>query len=403
MTGRQRSGLVKRQRGAGQPGGIARRTLLKVVGLTALGPLPNLVLPAQGQLPAPDPASLQPFPLSFYPSYDPDYPLLETDGMRVAALAAGAIRERAGWLRQCSLAGRQLPLDDLLHAAGPDWRIVYLHDPARTGIAWSGGFPSFRSGLVYWNSWLAWLVRSAPMELKLQATLDALIHAPDFPPYGWRGSPTAVRDQQLFDLDTWHSSTSPAAPTFQTTLTSPSLEYQNAWSCLTDAVWDARLRRLAPFGLCHAVWARVANDPNVSTWGTGFYFDNGAAGLVGEVELAETVPAGYSTICIPFIKHSGVFEGVTSPVQFKVHWMRGDRVVHAHGTHDLSLYPDTATVAVNGYNQTIYSAMVMPLIVYSSQSRTVRLQVWRNQSGPGVFIGRPIVIPGVGCSWAVTH
>jgi hypothetical protein len=67
-------------------------------------------------------------------------------------------------------------------------------------------------------------------------------------------------------------------------------------------------------------------------------------------------------------------------------------------------FPDSlVNHLVNGYSQSVHSAMILPLIVNSSTARSVQIELIRTYGGPVVKIGRPIVLNGIACSWSIHH
>jgi hypothetical protein len=55
-----------------------------------------------------------------------------------------------------------------------------------------------------------------------------------------------------------------------------------------------------------------------------------------------------------------------------------------------------------GYSQTIYPAMIYPVVCYSSTARTITVELSRTDSNGTISFGRPIVLPGA-CSWFITQ
>ena len=68
----------------------------------------------------------------------------------------------------------------------------------------------------------------------------------------------------------------------------------------------------------------------------------------------------------------------------------------------LSDFQDSGVFVYNNYNQSIYTAMVYPVVCRASTTRTVTVQLTRNRSGVGAWLGRPVVLPGA-CSWFITQ
>ncbi|MGH2541339.1 MAG: hypothetical protein ACRDIB_00995, partial [Ardenticatenaceae bacterium] len=350
-----------------------------------------------------------------------------TDPLSEIAYSMAQIRKGVDWYKDrycanpgwsCDQPDCTIPVDYLLSEMGPNWRIR-IDDPQGLGKAWSGGYPNMRDALSYWNSWLCWLTRRAPFELGLKGweenehVLYACIHNAEYPPYVNDEQPSdarGTRNQGYFNADTWTTATYYNAPMYQLSQAEVAdfpHDYKNSFPWFAGVVWPMApvAWRLGPFGACYHVWAQVGGDPNVSgpgTFGTGWYFDNNQAGSIGSVTL--DIPNGWSTVYIPFIKNIGGF-GLND--NYAVFWHQGS-VAQAHSALNLCCaYPDTIDVLVDGYcgqySQRVYSAMIHPMIVYTSQARTVEIELRRNYASTEVIVGRPIVLGGIACSWARYH
>ena len=155
-------------------------------------------------------------------------------------------------------------------------------------------------------------------------------------------------------------------------------------------------------------WEKLANnafwsmlyclgaDPESSDLNAGWVLST-QQGTVGTASVE--LPSGYSTVYFPVIKTMGTFDPAT---QFNVQWVRQDGAIRNHGLLALSDFQDSGVFNYNGYNQTIYAAMVYPVVCYASTPRTVTVRLTRNRSGVGAWLGRPIVLPGA-CSWFITQ
>ncbi|GAB4215089.1 MAG: hypothetical protein OHK0022_54540 [Roseiflexaceae bacterium] len=305
----------------------------------------------------------------------------------------------ADWFRNRYNGGAALPCDYLLSETGPDWRILSQFGDA--GLTWTGGFNTMAQGLNFWNSYLGWLTRRAPLELNLQSwetgarTAFACIHAPANAPYVTGAATNSTRNQWYMNLDAWNTYVYYNAPMIDTGRPGATGLYQSSFSAFLPTAYNGSNWRLGPFGACYAVWSQVGNDPIASTLGDGWLHDGRQAGSRGRVTVS--VPTGWSTIYIPFIKNMGA----TATVQYHVTWHRGDGVQRSHGHMDFGSWDDARNVAVNGYSQPVYSAMVLPMIVYSGTPRTFQLELSRNYGGTGIFVGRPVVLGNVACSWSI--
>jgi hypothetical protein len=147
------------------------------------------------------------------------------------AEGAYAIKSGVNWFRQQYNPGQPLDMDILLSEMGPLWQIAGDPSNEKHKWAWAGGWNNFRDGLSWWNSWLCWLMRRAPLltECNLANSLNgnktdahalyACIHSPDIVPYVTRGTfenlfqnniftplwTTTIngRNQLFFNADQW--------------------------------------------------------------------------------------------------------------------------------------------------------------------------------------------------------
>jgi hypothetical protein len=173
--------------------------------------------------------------------------------------------------------------------------------------------------------------------------------------------------------------------------------YQNSFSALNSIAWRGRHWRRTPFGACYAVWSQVGAEPVTQDLNTGWVY-NTTGGVAGEVVIS--LPEGYSTVYFPLIKDMGNFDPRSI---FWARWLNRDGTTYDHGLMSLADFDDSNTFSFPnypGYTQNVHSAMIFPVVCKSSRLRRVRLQVRRNLDGGGVWLGRPIVLPGA-CSWIV--
>jgi hypothetical protein len=171
--------------------------------------------------------------------------------------------------------------------------------------------------------------------------------------------------------------------------------YENSFTAFDSIPYQGRTYYRTPLGACFTVWAQIGADPITSDLNTGFVFNN-QSGVVGRRTVY--LPAGFSTVYFPVLKTNGTFSAGN---QFSMHWIRGDGAVCNYGWMDMCDFADSRVYYnYQGYpEQWAYSAMIYPVVCYSSQpNRPVTVEIRRNFSGPGVYLGRPIVLPGA-CSW----
>jgi hypothetical protein len=140
----------------------------------------------------------------------------------------------------------------------------------------------------------------------------------------------------------------------------------------------------------------VGADPTGQNLNTGWVLST-SQGIAGTASVS--LPPGYSTVYFPVIKTMGTFDPYT---QINVRWVRSDGAIKDQGVMSLSDFQDSGVFAYYGYNQSIYTAMVYPVVCKASTARTVTVQLSRNLTGPGAWLGRPIVLPGA-CSWFITQ
>jgi len=286
---------------------------------------------------------------------------------------------------------------------GPDWEID-KDNPKK----WSGGWPGFRLGLAWWNTHLCWLTRNAAWNCNLEGwdtglnTLYACIHAPNSPPFSYSDDviTNTTRNQWYFNSDAWQTYVYYDMQVKHIDGLVRDwviyLAYEKSFSTSNSISWNGKSWRTTPFGACYAVWARVGADPTGQDLNTGWVLST-SQGLAGSASVS--LPQGFSTVYFPVIKTMGTFDLAT---QFSVQWVRYDGAICNQGLMPLSDFQDSGVYSYNGYNQTIYAAMVYPVVCYASTARTVTVRLFRNLSGVGAWLGRPIVLAGA-CSWFITQ
>jgi len=116
------------------------------------------------------------------------------------------------------------------------------------------------------------------------------------------------------------------------------------------------------------------------------------------------LPAGYSTVFFAVIKAVGNF--FVPPIQnsgINFKWIRSDGYNTYRGGMSLLDFEDTRTIPIDDYGDyPTFSAMVYPVVCYTSVARTLTVELYRSLTGPGVWLSRPIVLSGV-CSWFITQ
>lgn len=356
-------------------------------------------------------------------SSPPNDPLLTT-GATVLWIRAGI-----QWYRQRYYPSAQLPLDYVLSETGPDWRLgdpTYgLGDPTEVTRVWSGGQSDMMKGLSYWNSYLCYLTQHASFDPNLESgrTFYSAIHAADYHPYTTTRTSNGSRPQQYMYLYDGGLSTvrETGASVINTDLPNndPSGNYMPSFTAFMGTYWGGTTWRMAPFGACLSVWSKLAKNrgKSLQNIGEGWVFDNGIANSRYIVNVSIPAhPSNWFTLYIPFIKHRESFQAIPS-VTYSVEWMK-DGVTVRHGVLDFKAFPDTQEVSnlidpslppekqrppINGQrlSQTIWSAMLLPMMLFSYKAQTVQLTLIRNNvGGPRIFIGQPIVLPGVACTWS---
>jgi hypothetical protein len=366
--------------------------------------------------------------------------------METVAEGAYSLKLGVDWFRQRynkNSQGQQigpLDMDILLSETGPDWRYAHQQGNLLRKWAWAGGWNNFRDGLSWWNSWLCWMMRRAPLASECNLAncpngdrtdahaLYACIHTPDDVPYSiralndttfWNTSTTA-RNQIFFHATNW----SVGNESGKVFIDSPQLttfgRYQRSFSAFEPTNWDAApgtppttptAWRIGPLAACYKVWSQVATDLLATAFGAGWYA-NSQAGVIGDTTI--DLPMGYSTVYFPIIKSLGTFAANT---QFSVIWRKAGRPDYVFGylgadSSPTTEFPDSKIVSQICYNftngvygplvpippQTVYSSMLLPVVCYSAAPQTVTVRLSRNIGGSYVSVGRPVVLPQA-CSW----
>jgi hypothetical protein len=328
--------------------------------------------------------------------------LYASNPIESVAYSATLIRRAIKWYRYRYNSGGSLPVDVLLTEMGLHWTIDEGY------LRWAGGWDSLKKGLTWWNSYLCWLTRRAATECNLQSPhlLHACMHEASVSPYATTLSPEITdppRNQFYFNADAWDTYVYYYVPVIVCKSERPDHtwvflneegRYLNNFLAYSPISWGGLSWHTTPFGACASVWARVGSDPITGNLNTG-WVANTQSGVIGDASV--TLPAGYSTVYFPIIKDIGTFPTNT---QFFMRWIRSDNAICDRGYMDMGDFQDSAIYY--GWNeiptQYTYAAMIFPVTCLSSSARTVTVRINRNLSGPQVWLGRPIALPGV-CSW----
>ena len=331
----------------------------------------------------------------------------ETPLTNVATVAA-IIRDGAIWYGISYNSGNPLDLDLMLSETGMHWSLD------NTPISWGGGWPNFRLGLSWWNSYLCWLTRFARTECNLNSGYDvyACIQAPESRPYAYSGSipiSTGTRNQNYLSLDNLtvrtlynQSHITCAALTDNEQASDPGgnpypgvHSYRNTFLTNNNAIpWHQKTWRTTPLGACYTTWANIGADAVTGNLTTGWV--DVPANSTGDVATAGvSLPSGFSTVFFTVIKDTGSFEkNQINQVQFR--WIKPGGGVLVHGNMALNEFEDSDDSA----SPTTYSAMVYPVVCYSSAGIDLTVVLTKNLAGPKITLGRPIVLSGI-CSWFV--
>ena len=415
-------------------------------------------------------ANIQKLKTLHFHYYSPPRGQPELTDMPLETVAEGAYNIRRGvdWFRTTYNNGSALPLDILLSESGFLWNIERT---PTTGIPspkhkwwWGGGWNNFKSALSWWNTWLWWLMRQAPIDCQLSGStsgtytdshaLYANIHNPWNPPYVTQeinevetkdssGNPltffwritNGARNQWHFNSDAWAGGVVYGAEVIDVTqmldaahVTGTSAadnalrtylgRFQRSFSTFPATPWDNSTSwRIGPIGACYKVWAEVGADAVTENLTTG-WVTNFNAGLIAETQV--NLPQGYSTVYFPIIK-AQIGQTYAPGTQFSIGWRNGAQICN-FGCGDLSEFPDSNTVSqiydvpikdaqgntigvsprTISPTQSLNSAMVYPVVCFASSARQVTVRLTRNFSGPRLAFGRPIVLPQA-CSWFITQ
>jgi hypothetical protein len=384
------------------------------------------------------PSSLTALHLHYY-SPPRQYPVPSGTGpgnnkpMEAVAEGAYYLRKSVKWYRDRYVgASQSLPMDVLLSEFGHLWSIIDQTSPNYVKVKWlwGGGWDNFRDGLSWWNTWLCWLLRRAPIEFNLAGSPNgnltdsravyACAHETHQAPYMNYTTPNGTyyqiqqntRNQFFFHCGTNSVGIVNNAEFINVTQMVQEGRFLPSFSCFPTTLWNDGYGyiqnfnfRLAPFGACYKVWAEVGADALTGNLATG-WVNTTQANEGGTVSIV--LPSGYSTVYIPIIKsqNGGVYAAGT---RFDVKW-GPQEILFGYG--EMSEFPNSNTHStiyetnngvfgprsISDQPQTVYSTMVFPIVCFSPSGQTINIKVVRNIGGAAFAIGRPVVIPRV-CSW----
>ncbi len=355
--------------------------------------------------------------------------------LQTVANDASIIREAAEWYRDTYIGPPGpnqplIPMDIVLSEFGLDF-----NNENDIKKRYAGWFNNMLDGLSWWNSILCWITRLAPTECKLENptteegghAVYAAIHNPTVPPYTKQNQMiTSHRNQYYYDADDQTKKVWNNMECIDTMLGSPNppppslTVYEGSFTTFERIDWqpDSVLKnwRVTPFGACYAVWSAVGVDPiDVVTapppgligLNAGWVSTNaqGSAGGPGNsISLTANVilPAGWSTIYFPVIKAAKLINNdnvrftittpvaVGPPVTLGMMWMSDTA-----DSYDFTVLNTQYPTPGGTRSQFVYSAMVYPVVCYSTDLRSLTINLARAHDGTNtrlVFLGRPIVL-----------
>lgn len=317
--------------------------------------------------------------------------------------SASMVRKGADWYRGEYNNGAALRLDILLSETGPRWDVGLVNPD----LVWSGGWPDFRTGLAWWNTWLCWLLRTGPRDCNLlnwntgEHTIHACIHEASIAPMATNQPSNGTRHQWYFNTKAWDTYWYDAPvidiPSLQVTSGNPGYPYERSFS-ISPISWGGKTWYTTPFGACFTVWSRVGTLPVTGNLNTG-WVSNTQEGAVGKATFS--LQPGWNTVYFPVIKNTGTFPQGTS---FFVQWLTSTGDGPYRGQLSMDDFENSGVHSNDGYNQYVYMSMVYPVVSWvddtATEPRTVKIQLSRNKTGPEAWLGPPVVLPGV-CSWFI--
>jgi hypothetical protein len=114
-----------------------------------------------------------------------------------------------------------------------------------------------------------------------------------------------------------------------------------------------------------------------------------------------------SVVYFPVMKGMGAI----TPSRFDIKWIAvSGSPSRFHGYFELNEFDDSMTfgpppppIPNDPYNkmtttQNVRAAMIFPVVYWASAEYSITVQLWRNQAGSSVWLGRPIILPGW-CTW----
>jgi hypothetical protein len=338
--------------------------------------------------------------------------------MHAVAWSVNSIRYGAKWLRSDLYGQGNLPVDLLVSEMGVSWPERDPSKPIYDPKLWAGYYDNYRDGLAWWNTWLCWLLRRAPAECNLDPARAAYgcLHSPDGEPYITQSVPTANRTQIYFNADTWAIASQPNTAAIRPQVLQNGTmvdllqngvgtqSYSSSFTSNTPIRWPTQSRSWysTPLGVCYTVWAQVGTKAVTKSLSTGWIESRDAGTVVLEENGALTtfqiqLPAGWSTVYFPIIKSTDAFPYAS---QITIRWVRSsDGFERSHGYMDLKDVPDGYAYSdFASAPQSIYPAMVYPVVCKKTSAGPVTFKLVRNITGPLLWIGPPVVLQGA-CSW----
>jgi len=299
-------------------------------------------------------------------------------------------------------------MDVLISEAGLSFKIGGFYDthPRKVARRWAGGFLDMRAGLSYWNTWLSYLTRNAAGQLNLEGwqsgshVVYALMHEAEKPPYTTQAAPSPqAHNQRFYNFDTSATNVINSASGFNTNLDAGGRYPATFSSHGSQIVWPSAPTTWSrtPFGACLATWAKVAAKAVTENINTGWISNTQLNGVIA-TGTTPILPTGFSTLYFPFIKDMGTFapDDIVS-----IQWQGDDGGWDTHGTFRFAEINASVTQTHNNIVQPMYSAMILPVVVYRTGSlvqRAFKLIRTYPSGGPKVWFGPPQQLFGA-CSW----
>ena len=341
------------------------------------------------------------------PSYNQPIP---ANPLTVAANDGTRLRKGIDWYRWRYFNNAPLPMDVLISEAGLSFGIGGDQDPhPKKERRWAGGFLDMRAGLSYWNTWLSYLTRNAAGQLNLEGwqsgshVVYALMHEAEKWPYTTQAAPSAqtTHNQRFYNFDTSAPNVINSASGFNTTLNAVGRYPATFSSHGAQIVWPSAPTTWSrtPFGACLATWAKVAAKAVTEDINTGWISNTQFNGVIA-TGTTPALPSQFSTLYFPYIKDMATF---IAGDKVEIQWQGDDGGWDTLGTFRFTDTNDSVTQTHNNISQPMYSAMILPVVVYRTGALVQRaFRMIRTYSGggtpPRVWFGPPQQLFGA-CSW----